>query len=56
MSRLLRLQSQQTKRSHHGEDRTHGLLFAHGYNDRLLLRQGQLGRCQYNSSCIKNFF
>ena len=26
------------------EDRTHGLLFAHGYNDRLLLRDGQLER------------
>ena len=27
-----------------GEDRTHGLLFAPGYNDKLLLRQGQLQR------------
>ena len=26
------------------EDRTHGLLFARGYNDRLLLREGQLER------------
>ena len=26
------------------EDRTHGFLFARGYNDRLLLRQGQLQR------------
>lgn len=26
------------------EDRTHGLLFARGYNDKLLLRQGQLQR------------
>jgi hypothetical protein len=27
-----------------GEDRRHGLLFAPGYNDKLLLRQGQLQR------------
>ncbi len=27
-----------------GEDRTHGLLFARGYNDKLLLREGQLDR------------
>ena len=39
---------QQTERQQAGqrpkEDRTHGLLFARGYNDRLLLRQGQLQR------------
>ena len=29
-------------RDRHGEDRTHGLLFARGYNDKLLLRSGQL--------------
>lgn len=36
---------QQTKpqqRNRKGEDRTHGLLFARGYNDKLLLREGQL--------------
>lgn len=27
-----------------GEDRTHGLLFARGFNDKLLLREGQLQR------------
>ncbi|MBQ9356201.1 MAG: hypothetical protein IJT98_02785 [Prevotella sp.] len=44
-------QSQQTgqqqtgqRRERHGEDRIHGLLFARGYNDKLLLRQGQLQR------------
>lgn len=31
-----------TRRDRHGEDRTHGLLFARGYNDKLLLRKGQL--------------
>ena len=30
------------KRDRRGEQRTHGLLFARGYNDRLLLRAGQL--------------
>lgn len=29
-------------RNRRGEDRTHGMLFARGYNDRLLLRSGQL--------------
>ena len=29
-------------RDRRGEDRSHGLLFARGYNDRLLLRSGQL--------------
>ena len=29
-------------RDRRGEDRTHGLLFARGYNDKLLLRAGQL--------------
>ena len=32
------------KKDRRGEDRTHGLLFARGYNDKLLLRQGQLQR------------
>lgn len=32
----------QPKRDRRGEDRSHGLLFARGYNDRLLLRSGQL--------------
>lgn len=38
------LPTQQTdqKRDRRGEDRTHGLLFARNYNDRLLLRSGQL--------------
>ena len=30
------------RRDRRGEDRTHGMLFARGYNDRLLLRSGQL--------------
>ena len=30
------------RRNRRGEDRTHGMLFARGYNDRLLLRSGQL--------------
>jgi REP element-mobilizing transposase RayT len=33
---------QPAPRNRRGEDRTHGLLFARGYNDRLLLRSGQL--------------
>lgn len=37
------LPTQQTgPRDRRGEDRSHGLLFARGYNDRLLLRSGQL--------------
>ena len=32
------------KKDRRGEDRTHGMLFARGYNDRLLLREGQLER------------
>ncbi len=36
-------QPQQTRRRP-PEDRTHGLLFARGFNDKLLLRQGQLQR------------
>lgn len=38
------LTTQQTgqRRDRRGEDRTHGLLFARGYNDKLLLRAGQL--------------
>ena len=36
-------QTEQTPpRDRRGEDRTHGMLFARGYNDRLLLRSGQL--------------
>ncbi|MBR5638160.1 MAG: hypothetical protein IKW83_00210 [Muribaculaceae bacterium] len=30
------------RRNRRGEDRTHGMLFARGYNDKLLLRSGQL--------------
>ncbi len=37
------MSTQQTIRcDRHGEDRSHGLLFARGYNDKLLLRSGQL--------------
>ena len=37
------LSTRQTKpQNRKGEDRTHGLLFARGYNDKLLLRSGQL--------------
>ena len=37
------LSTQQTKpRDRRGEDRSHGMLFARGYNDKLLLRSGQL--------------
>ena len=38
------LTTQQTapRKDRRGEDRTHGLLFARGYNDKLLLRSGQL--------------
>ena len=32
------------KKDRHSEDRSHGLLFARGYNDKLLLREGQLQR------------
>ena len=32
------------KKDRRGEDRTHGMLFARGYNDKLLLRDGQLQR------------
>ncbi len=37
-------QTQQTqpKRDRGHEDRSHGMLFAHGYNDKLLLREGQM--------------
>ena len=35
-------QTQPQKRDRRGEDRTHGMLFARGYNDKLLLRAGQL--------------
>lgn len=37
-------QSQQTGRTTQKEDRTHGFLFARGFNDKLLLREGQLQR------------
>ncbi len=39
--RTEQLNSERPKRDRHGEDRQHGLLFAPGYNDKLLLRQGQ---------------
>ena len=32
------------KQNRRGEDRAHGMLFARGYNDRLLLREGQMER------------
>ncbi len=32
------------KKDRRGEDRSHGMLFARGYNDKLLLRDGQLQR------------
>ena len=32
------------RKDRRGEDRTHGLLFARGFNDKLLLREGQLQR------------
>ena len=35
-------QSALTKKDRRGEDRTRGLLFARGYNDKLLMRSGQL--------------
>ena len=38
----LSTQQTQQRRDRRGEDRTHGMLFARGYNDRLLLRSGQL--------------
>ena len=34
----------QEKKDRRGEDRSHGMLFARGYNDKLLLRDGQLQR------------
>lgn len=38
-------QGEQTQQGdRRGEDRTHGLLFQRGYNDKLLLREGQLER------------
>ncbi len=36
--------AQQTGRAAQKEDRTHGFLFARGFNDKLLLREGQLQR------------
>ena len=38
----LTTQQTQPPKDRRGEDRTHGLLFARGYNDKLLLRSGQL--------------
>ncbi len=35
-------QQPQPKKDRRGEDRSHGLLFSRGYNDKLLLRSGQL--------------
>ena len=37
-------QGRQPTRNRRGEDRSHGLLFARGFNDKLLLREGQLQR------------
>lgn len=37
-----RCTQQTARRDRRGEDRTHGMLFARGYNDRLLLHSGQL--------------
>jgi REP element-mobilizing transposase RayT len=37
-------EAQQTGRETQKEDRTHGFLFARGFNDKLLLREGQLQR------------
>lgn len=37
-------QTRQARKDRRGEDRTHGLLFARGFNDKLLLREGQLQR------------
>ena len=37
-------QQKPQRASRKGEDRTHGLLFSRGYNDRLLMREGQLDR------------
>lgn len=38
------VQQQTGQQTRPREDRTHGLLFARGFNDKLLLRQGQLQR------------
>ena len=38
----LSTQQTQPSKDRRGEDRSHGLLFARGYNDKLLLRSGQL--------------
>ena len=37
-------QMEGVKKGRRGEDRSHGLLFARGYNDKLLLRDGELQR------------
>ena len=37
-------QMERVKKDRRGEDRSHGLLFARGYNDKLLLRDGELQR------------
>jgi hypothetical protein len=38
----LSTQQTQPKKNRRNEDRSHGMLFARGYNDKLLLREGQL--------------
>lgn len=38
----LSTQNNPVKKDRRNEDRTHGMLFARGYNDKLLLREGQL--------------
>ena len=43
-TKQLQAESTPQKKDRRGEDRTHGLLFARGYNDKLLLRKGQLQR------------
>ena len=35
-------QNNPVKKDRRNEDRTHGMLFARSYNDKLLLREGQL--------------
>ena len=41
------LTTQHTQQDRRGEDRSHGQLFARGYNDRILYGQGQLDRWLY---------
>ena len=40
-------QTRQTEQPRKKDDRQHGLLFARGYNDRLLLQEGQMERWQH---------